>query len=58
MKKILHFVFMSVGGVGALILALLAIANSKAADLVSVVPLTMVCCSMFIAGYVSFFKDK
>ena len=58
MKKILDCTLMIIGGLGALVLALMAIANRKADDLLSVIPVTMVCCSMFIAGYLSYFKEK
>ncbi len=57
MKKF-HCILMLIGGFGAVILTILAIANSKASDLVSMIPLTIICCSMFIAGYVCYFKEK
>ena len=56
-KKFLDLILMSVGAVGALVLSILAIADSKAPDLISVFPATMLFSSMFIAGYLSYPKE-
>ncbi len=57
-KKILNWILMSVGAIGACVLSIVAIADSKATDLISVIPATMVFCSMFISGYLSYSKEK
>ena len=58
MKKVLDLIFMIVGGSCAIVLAMMAIVESKAQDLVSMLPLTMICCSLFVAGYISYFSKK
>jgi len=58
MKKILDIVIMILGFVGALVLSIIAIVDSHAVNITSAVMTALLCCSMFIAGYVSWRKDK
>ena len=53
MKKILDIVIMILGFVGALVLSIIAIVDSHAVNITSAVMPALLCCSMFIAGYVS-----
>ena len=57
-KKIFNCILMAVGAIGACTFSLVSILNSQATDLLSIIPATMVCCSMFLAGYLSCFKEK
>lgn len=58
MRKVLDIILMLLGFVGALVLSIIAIVDSNAVNITSAVMPTLLCCSMFIAGYVSWRKDK
>lgn len=53
-NRIPDFILAMLGGAGALVLAIAAIIDNEAADMASSIPPALLCCSMFIAGYVSF----
>lgn len=57
MKK-LNLIMCIVGLIGMVVLSIVAIADSKATDLVSVIPTTIFFSSLFIAGYLKNNKDK
>ena len=57
-KKLFNLILMLVGGIGAVVLSILAIAERNAPDVASVVPVTMVCCTMFLVGYIAYLKEK
>lgn len=52
-KRILDLAIMISGAIGAVVISILAIADHEATDMVSAIPIALVFCSMFIAGYVS-----
>lgn len=49
---------MAVGAIGALTVAIMAITDSRADDVISAIPITMVFCTMFVCGFFSNNKDK
>ena len=57
-KKLFNLILMLVGGLGAVVLSILAIAERNAPDVASVIPITTVCCTVFLAGYVAYLKEK
>jgi len=52
-KKALSVIMMLIGALGALFISVMAITESKADDVVSAIPLTMVFCTLFICGFFS-----
>ncbi len=57
-KKLFNLILMIVGGIGAVVLSILAIIERNSSDLISVIPVTMICCTLFLAGYISYLKEK
>ena len=53
MKKIIDLVLMILGGMGAIAMSIIAIVDNMAVNMASAIPPALLCCSMFIAGYVS-----
>ncbi len=52
-KNTLSIILMLVGGAGALFVSLMSIAESRADDAVTAIPITMVFCTLFICGFFS-----
>ena len=57
MKKV-NLIISFIGLIGMVILSVLCIADSKAPDIVSVIPATILFSSLFIAGYLKYQKDN
>lgn len=57
MKKIIDLVLIILGGIGAIALSITAIVDHNAVDMASAIPPALLCCSMFIAGYISWRND-